>query len=974
MPVSEHLVGRATELDSFDNLVVELDGGNPAAIALVGEPGIGKTRLLAELAARADAQGHLVLAGWASELERDLPFWVFVDALDEYVRGLAPRRLAALESDVRTELTTVFPSLTDHDAGQEVAPQHERYRSHRAVRELLELLATTQPLVLVLDDLHWADSASVELLGSLLHRLPAGPVLLALAMRPRQTPERLSAALERARRDGTATLTELAPLSRIEAGEFLGDAVESNEAATLYEESGGNPFYLEQLARTLRRAGGGAKPATQIPSGDIEVPPTVAAALAEELALLSEDARRVLEGAAVAGDPFDPELAGAAAGIEESAVLDGLDELLRLDVIRHTDVPRRFRFRHPLVRRAVYDSTPGGWRLGAHERTAEALETRGAPASARAHHVERAARQGDLAAVAVLREAGQNVAHRAPASAARWFAGAVRLLPEDAPAEQRVELLLAHAGTLAATGEYLTAHAVLLESLALVPEESLGLRVQLIAACAGVEHLLGRHEDAHARLHAALNALSDSDSREAVVLMLELVTDCFFRMEYGPMRGWAGRALATARPLEQPPLTAAAAAAAAWAGALDGAIPEAQAYHLEAAGLVDSMTDQDLALRLDAAVNLGGAELYLDRFEEAGAHLERAIAVGRATGQTDVIPIAFSVLGWVKMVLGELAEGGELLDGAVEGARLSGHDQTLALNLLNRSLTALAAGDLGLAVSTGRESYELTAPMDQSLITGGSGVAFAAALLEAGDAEGAVEAIVSRSGGEEVALMPGSFKVKWLELLTRCWLALGRPVDAERSAARAEAHAAAFGLGMATAMALRARAAVALDAGDPITAAAIARASADAGDGAGVVVEAALSRTLAGRALAEAGDHEQAVAELAKAAAAFESCGSERYRAEVGRELRKLGRPMHRRTRPGKAGAVGIESLTGRELQIARLVVDRLTNAEIAAELFLSPKTIETHIHNMFNKLGVSSRVELARAVERAEPKQPVEK
>ena len=301
----------------------------------------------------------------------------------------------------------MFPSLTDHDAGQEVAPQHERYRSHRAVRELLELLATTQPLVLVLDDLHWADSASVELLGSLLHRLPAGPVLLALAMRPRQTPERLSAALERARRDGTATLTELAPLSRIEAGEFLGDAVESNEAATLYEESGGNPFYLEQLARTLRRAGGGAKPATQIPSGDIEVPPTVAAALAEELALLSEDARRVLEGAAVAGDPFDPELAGAAAGIEESAVLDGLDELLRLDVIRHTDVPRRFRFRHPLVRRAVYDSTPGGWRLGAHERTAEALETRGAPASARAHHVERAARQGDLAAVAVLREAGQ---------------------------------------------------------------------------------------------------------------------------------------------------------------------------------------------------------------------------------------------------------------------------------------------------------------------------------------------------------------------------------------------------------------------------------------------------------------------------------------------------------------------------------------------------------------------------------------
>src|SRR5215216_5454749 len=112
MPASEHLVGRATELDFLDNLVAELDGGNPAAIALMGEPGIGKTRLLAELAARADAQGQLVLAGSASELERDLPFWVFVDALDEYVRGVDPSRLAALDEDVRTELPHVFPSLT----------------------------------------------------------------------------------------------------------------------------------------------------------------------------------------------------------------------------------------------------------------------------------------------------------------------------------------------------------------------------------------------------------------------------------------------------------------------------------------------------------------------------------------------------------------------------------------------------------------------------------------------------------------------------------------------------------------------------------------------------------------------------------------------------------------------------------------------------------------------------------------------
>jgi ATP/maltotriose-dependent transcriptional regulator MalT len=970
MPVSEHLVGRAGELASLDHLLAGLDGGHSAAVELMGEPGIGKTRLLAELSARADARGHLVLAGSASELERDLPFWVFVDALDEYIRGVPPDRLDSLELDVRTELPTVFPSLSTLDTGHEAALQHERYRSHRAVRELLELLAKTQPLVLMLDDLHWADLASVELLASLLHRPPAAPVLLALGMRPGQTREELSASLERAHRLATVTPLELVPLTPDEAHEFLGDTVEYAEASELYEESGGNPFYLEQLARTFDRVRNATPAVSGISLGDAEVPPTVAAALLEELALLSDTARRVLEGAAVAGDPFDPELAAAAAGESESAVLEALDELLRFEIVRHTDVPRRFRFRHPLVRRAVYESAPGGSRLAAHERTAEALARRGAPASARAHHVERAARQGDEAAVAILREAGEAVAHRAPASAARWFAGALRLLSESAPAEEHVELLLAQGGALAATGRYAEAHAALLESILRVPNESLDLRVKLTAACAGVEHLLGRHEDAHDRLHGALNAL-DSTSPEAVVLMLELATDGFFRMEYAPMRGWAGRALATSRHLGSPPLTAAAAACAAFAGALDGAIAEAQAHRSEAAALVDAMSDQELAERLDAAVNLGGAELYLDRFEEAGAHLERAIAVGKATGQTAVIPMASSVLGWVRMVLGELAAGGEMLDGAVEGARLSGHDQTLALNLLNRSLTALAAGDLALALATGRESYELTATMDQSLITGGSGVAYAAALLEDGDAEGAVDAILSRCGGEKVPLMPGTFRAKWLELLARCWLALGRQSDAERAAAYAEDHAAAFGLGMATAMARRARAAVLFDAGDAVGAAELALASAEAGDGAGVVVEAALSRTLAGRALAEAGDRDRALAELEKAVAAFESCGSDRYRAEAERELRTLGRPTHRRTRPGKTNAVGgVESLTGRELQVARLVVDRLTNPEIAAELFLSLKTVETHMHNMFRKLGVASRVELARAVELADRKE----
>src|SRR4051812_4042949 len=117
------LVGRGDELASFDRLLAELDDDHRAAMAVVGEPGIGKTRLLTELGGRAEARGHLVLSGTASELERDLPFSVFVDALDEYVAGLDPGRLAELSGDVQAELAQVLPTLEARATGSRMALQ-----------------------------------------------------------------------------------------------------------------------------------------------------------------------------------------------------------------------------------------------------------------------------------------------------------------------------------------------------------------------------------------------------------------------------------------------------------------------------------------------------------------------------------------------------------------------------------------------------------------------------------------------------------------------------------------------------------------------------------------------------------------------------------------------------------------------------------------------------------------------------------
>jgi hypothetical protein len=243
MPFSSRFVGRIAELDALDAALTALEDGTPRAVEVVGPAGIGKSRLLSELGARADARGHVVLSGSGAELEQDLPYWVFVDALDDYVAGLEPRRLDRLDATTRSELAQFLPALTD-PAATFGTGLHERYRTHRAARTLLERLAVPKPVVLLLDDFHWADPASTDLLSALLHRPPAAGVLIALAARPRQLPTRLATALDRAHRAGVLARVELPPLTRNETRELVGEYAE-----IFYDETGGNPFYLEQLAR-----------------------------------------------------------------------------------------------------------------------------------------------------------------------------------------------------------------------------------------------------------------------------------------------------------------------------------------------------------------------------------------------------------------------------------------------------------------------------------------------------------------------------------------------------------------------------------------------------------------------------------------------------------------------------------------------------------------------------------------------------
>ncbi|MCW2826294.1 MAG: family ATPase [Aeromicrobium sp.] len=957
------LVGRTQETRILREAVSRVCTGRPGAVEVVGDPGIGKTRLLAELAEHAAGRGALVLSGTASELERDLPFAAFVDALDEYVHALDPTMLTTLGSRVRAELAVVFPSMEQWAGAAEIGLQHERYRTHRAVRDLLEMIAARQPVVLVLDDVHWADWASAELLLALLRRPPAAGVLLAVGRRDRQTGRRLSAALDRAHRSGSLRRLEPSALTRAEARLLLGTQIAPDVADLVYRECGGNPLYLTEFARSdLSTLAASAAARPDVLMAGIEVPAGVAAAIHEELAVLPETTRCLLDGAAVAGDPFDLPLATAAAGLGASTTAARLDELVGLGMVRPERTPTRFRFRHPIVRRAVYDLTGAAWRIGAHQRCARAVNGSGGSVTSLAGHVERSATTGDHDAIEVLRRAGDQASLRAPASAARWYGAAADLLPADAPPEGRVALLLPRAAALAAVGEYDASYQCLAACLVLGAPGDDGLRIQLTASCASLEQLLGRHDQARQRLLAAIDALPEGDSPASVALRVELAMASYFDLRYDSMAARAREALAAAGRLSNTPLRAVAGSALALAESLSADNRAAEDCRATAS-VVDGTDDDVLLARLDAMGYLSFAELNLERFDDALRHADRVVRLCRSTGQGQLLPLVIPVQAAVHLVHGDLVRARHVIDDAVDAARLLAYDRATVWTLANRSAVRLAAGDVAGALADAQESAERVRPLDEGLVRGWTSVRLGGALLATGLPGQAVEALEDLGGGRDLADVQGGERVVALELLTRCHLAAEDPQSARLAARRAADRAAQFGLPLLRCTAARAEAAVHLADGRPGPASEAALWAADTTAAAGAPIEAAVSRTLAGRALAAAGHRDHAVRELTTAAEALHRHGAVALRDAAERELRRSGRAVHRRSRAGALGRSGINSLTGREHQIAELVSLGHTNATIAAELYLSAKTVESHLRNIFRKLDVSSRAQVAREV-----------
>ncbi len=958
------LIGRVPELAGVDRVLEAAEHSPAKVVEVVGELGIGKTRLLEELAARAKDRGFTVHSGRGAELERSYPFGLVVDALDDRLAELDPGALNPLGAEAREQLGAVFPSLARYGAAEEGLGV-ERYRAHYAIRALLELLARRGKLALILDDVHWSDEASQELLAHLIRRRPDAPLAIALAFRPTQAPDTVAAALHDAERTGGVDRIVLGPLTGTEAEVLLGSDLDADLRAAIYRDGGGNPFYLEQLARASARSHPVSRPASTDPDADAVlpgVPDVVSAALADEFAALRERTRETARAAAVAGEAFGAVFVAEVMEVPVDDVLSELDELIAADVIRAAE-PAQFRFRHPIVRRAVYDSAPGAWLVGAHRRAAAALVRRDASVVQRAHHLERSADSGDEDAIAVLIEAAGATMTLAPATAARFYDAALRLLPDgDRGHERRLELLVPLAVALATAGRLERSREIVREILGLLSGGE-AEHVEVVAQMAGIDHLLGNYEDANALLDATLERLPPAPSPEGTKLLLELAAGRYFQSDWEGVREHADHARRFATECSERILMAEAGSVLVIAQCALGDAPTAREEVAAAGERIDGLDDAGLAAHLDAGFWLGVAEIHLGRYADAIRHLTRGLDIARRTGQGYMLVQLHSALGSTLVLTGRLDEARQQALEGVEVARLSGVANLIGWAQAAFAWSALRRGELEDAVAAGEEVERLIKDMATPPMTAGV-CALAEARVEAGSPEPGRDGLLTAYGGAELPGIEPVFRPWAYELLTRAELAMGEVDAAARWAARSRDQAALLGLGRDAAWALTAHGLVELARGNAADAGARAQEAARLADESASPIHAGRARIVAGDALARGVDREAAAATLEAAHRELGRCGAARYRDEAEEMLRELGRRVRRRGGPHRAGS-GVSALTERELEVTKLVAERLTNREIAERLFLSEKTVERHLSRIFKKLGAASRVEVARAFER---------
>ena len=967
MPVpamTGRLVARAAEWETLWSALERAATGESAALVVAGEAGVGKSRLVEELGRAAESEGMRVLVGRCVDIgDGELPYAPITAALRRLLASLSPEEVEAVFGPDRTVLARLVPGLaeTDDHAGDPAA--FAKARLFELVLRALGRLGERAPVMLLIEDLHWADGSTRDLLRFLVRSAVSERLAIVLTCRtdglPRGHP--LRPYLAELGRDPRVTRITLAPFSRAELADHVALLSTTTLSAAaldrLYERSEGNAFYTEELLAAAGDAGSGPLPAS------------LRETLLVRLERLPEPARQVVRVAAVAGRRVDEKLLARAAGLDERALGEALRAAVAEEVLVPSEGGEAFAFRHALLREAAYAEVLPGERARLHAALARDLEAHPglagpgpAGAAELAHHWQ-AAGQREAALAAFVR-AGQE-AERVYAfpEALRHYQRALELATDGSGEIDRVRVTEAAAGVANATGEHALAIALGTRAIELVDDP---LRAGVLhARLARFLHEAGRGEEARGRSARAVELIPREPTRERALVLEAHARMLLLAGRVDAARPVVEEAIAIARGLGARDVEAAALSTRVITqhGSAGAAAEAGREALLAARAAGDPETLLRAHVNAAEALDQAGDVQAANDLAQAGVEEARRLGVERGLGT--------SLRGYVAhrlVKLGRLDEAAAVVEDALRSS-----PSGVAAASLHQTAAVIAArrGDAEAAAAAVARSKPHAAEAGAGMWNVRGAVALAELALWARDAGRActiVDEAFAAMAGDEYVLYSGPLYSlgAWAQvdraLRARALRDPGEETDAvaaaERLVARLEGQLGAEPPPEPAAH--RAQVRAELGRLEPAPPSALWAAAGERWERLRYPFPRALCGWREAEALLTGGGDQAAAAErLRPARRAAAAMGAQPLVALIDGLARRARVPLEHADAP-EPSAGERAGLTSRELDVLELMAQGRTNRQIGGELFISEKTVSVHVSRILAKLGAANRAQAA--------------
>ncbi len=937
MSTADGLVGRDAEFAVAVAAVRELSEGRASVLAIEGEAGIGKTRLVQSIVDDARSRDVTVFAGHAHPFERTRPFGVIAGALDLSRRSADPRR-AAIGAQLAGQ------------GGAATAPAGGGIQ-YQVVEEIVDLVETScmeRPVLLVAEDIHWADSASLLAILSVSRQLPLSALLVVVTARPSPQSDEVVRLFDDLAAVGARTL-QLQPLKSDDVAALAGQVLGASPGPALtamLAKAGGNPLWVVAILRSLADEGMLRRTGDRVEATTSELPSSLSDLVIRRLRPLPAPTLKLLEITAVLGDAVSLRDVAAVVQRPPTEVVGQLEDAFDAQLLDEAD--GRVVFRHQLVHDAIYHHIPGPARRLLHREAAAALVAAGADRLDVADHLMLGTERGDEQAVAWLREAAREAAGQAPLVTLELLQRAEALLPDGHPDADLVSAEVVQA--LLRSGKAAEASARAETDLARrhTAEVDTPLRLALVGALA----LQNRAAELINVVQASLADSTRLGPSYQVPMLAQQSWALTYSGDHRAGESVASQALVIAEQAGDAAMTVWALTALLVAVGRQGRYGEALVHARRAAALAADSHDAR-SLPLQPKLFLGLALFDCDLVGEARAAYREALddEFGSGWWLSDTLmadaQACFAIGEWEDAVPGLIAAG--------QAAQEKDHPLLLSQSIAFRTIIATATGDLHGATEL---AAGIAGHLEGDQLSYNAGVlAFAVAGVKAaeGDQQGAYDLLLRCWRFE--AEREDRFYHRYLAPdLVRLALALGhRDVAAEVASDVTAGISLAPEVPTIRSLALRCRGLVDSDVESVIEAVALAGRTPLMIDHTGACEDAA---TL----LAKRGRRDEAAALLAEALERYERAGADAWAGRVRAQLRTLG--VRRGSRgPRHRAANGWESLTATERAVSLLVAEGLTNGAVARRLYISPHTVNTHLRHVFAKLDVSNRVALGAVV-----------